>query len=91
MKELQKQSEIWGDVALVLGIVTYCHPGLLGPKVKHGILKAPPEGKIWMDAWRAMLSTSCRKVAARWLLAVDGRAQIRPRQFTYLNTYETLG
>jgi len=52
MKELQKQSEIWGDVALVLGMVTFLlmlptWPARSKSKATHGILTAPPEGNIW--------------------------------------------
>jgi hypothetical protein len=52
MKELQKQSEVWGDVALVLGIVTFVlilptWPARSKSKATHGILTAP--GNIWTE------------------------------------------
>jgi ABC-type polysaccharide transport system permease subunit len=54
MKELQKQSEIWGDVALVLGIVAFVlilptWPARSKSEATHGILTATPEQNIWIE------------------------------------------
>ena len=54
MKELQKQSEIWGDVALVLGIATFVlilptWPARSKGEATHCILAALPEGNIWTE------------------------------------------
>jgi len=54
MKELEKQSELWGDVALVLGIVAFVlilptWPARSKSEATHGILTATPEENIWIE------------------------------------------
>ena len=54
MKELQKRSVIWGDVALVLGIVAFAltlptWPARSKIEAAHGILSATPEENIWTE------------------------------------------
>jgi ABC-type polysaccharide transport system permease subunit len=52
MKELQKQSVIWRDVALMFGILAFAlilptWPTRTKSEVTHGILSATPEENIW--------------------------------------------
>src|SRR6516162_4228508 len=54
MKELQKQSVIWGVVALVLGIVSFVlilppWPARSKIQVTHSVLTPTPEGNIWTE------------------------------------------
>jgi hypothetical protein len=54
MKELQKQSVILGDVALVLGIAAFAlilsaWPARYKIKAAHGILSATPKESIWSE------------------------------------------
>lgn len=55
VKELQKQSGIWGIVALAFGIVAFVlilphYPAQLGPESKRtrGIITASPDGNPWI-------------------------------------------
>jgi hypothetical protein len=54
MKELQKRSVIWGDVALMLGIVAFAlilptWPARSKIEATQGILSATPERNIWTE------------------------------------------
>jgi len=86
MKELQKHSVIWGDVALVLGIVGFLlilPPWPVRPKIEvtHGILTATPEGNIWTEYFG-----QCIFRAGITLFGIFGLAVVIPFAADFLHT-----
>jgi len=87
MKELQKESVIWGDVALVLGIVGFVlilppWPARSKIEVTDSILTATPDGNIWMEYF-----VQCFFRAGIILVGTFGLAVMIPLAANFLHKY----
>jgi hypothetical protein len=87
MKELQRQSLIWGDVAVVLGIVGFVlilPPWPVRSKIEsgHRILTATSEGNIWWEYFG-----QCVFRAGIILFGTFGLAVMIPFAATFLHKF----